>query len=136
MAGYSKTPLVKKLGIKPDHRIQFIDAPDDFDDTLGPVPEGVVVHRSMRGRGPYDVIVFFTKSQAKLRARFDKLRERMNPACGFWICWPKKSSGVKSDLTEDVIRRVALDAGLVDNKVCAVDETWSGLRVVIRVRDR
>ncbi len=136
MAGYSGTPLVKKLGIKDGHAVLIRGAPDDFDATLGELPAGVTVRRDLRGKGPYDVILFFTKSRAEILAAFDKLRARMTPACGLWFCWPKKASKVPTDVTEDVVRGIALEAGLVDNKVCAVDATWSGLRVVIRRADR
>lgn len=136
MAGYSGTPLPKKLGIKEGHQVLICRAPDDFDDTLGDLPPGVDVRRTLRSKGPFDVIVFFTKSRAEIMKQFDALRGRMSPACGLWFCWPKKASKVPTDVTEDVVRRIALDAGLVDNKVCAVDEVWSGLRVVIRRRDR
>jgi hypothetical protein len=83
-----------------------------------------------------DVILFFVRDLAELRRRFTPLARCLAPAGGFWVCWPKKASGVATDLTEDVIRGIALDGGLVDNKVCAVDPTWSGLRLVIRVKDR
>ena len=136
MAGYSGTPLSKKLGIKEGHRVLLAGAPDGFDETLGPLPTGVSLQRSLRAKGPYDVIVFFTKSRATALSKLEALRERMTPACGLWFAWPKKASGVKTDVTEDVIRDIALAKGLVDNKVCAIDEVWSGLRVVIRLRDR
>ncbi|MCI0638740.1 MAG: hypothetical protein L0Y72_06195 [Gemmataceae bacterium] len=136
MAGYSGTPLVRKLGIKEGHRLAILLAPPEFDDVLGALPADVTVVRTLRGKEAFDVILYFTKSRARLEKDFDCLRERMLPHCGFWVSWPKKSSGVATDLTEDIIREIALTNGLVDNKVCAVDDTWSGLRLVIRVKDR
>jgi hypothetical protein len=134
VAGYSGTPLPRKLGIKPAHRVAFPAAPDGFQRLLGELPEGVEVRS--RARGPLDVIVFFTRRRAALERRFDALRRALDPAGGLWVAWPKHSSGLATDLTEDVVREVALARGLVDNKVCAIDETWSGLRLVIRLRDR
>jgi hypothetical protein len=133
-AGYSGTPLVRKLGIKPGGRVALVDAPENFADTLGELPEGVALRRQLRG--PLDVIVFFTASRAKLERRIEKLRAALDPAGRLWVSWPKRRSGVPTDVTEDVVREVALAHRLVDNKVAAVDETWSGLQLVIRVRDR
>jgi hypothetical protein len=134
VAGYSGTPLAKKLGIKVGQRVAFPGAPDDFATLLGELPKGV----SIRGRaaGPLDVIVFFTKRRAELERRLPTLRRAMDPAAGLWIAWPKRSSGVETDMTEDVARELGLANRLVDNKVCAIDETWSGLRLVIRLEDR
>jgi len=134
MAGYSGTPLPQKLGIKAGHRIGLLGPPPDFTQTLGPLPEGTSVRGSLRG--PLDVIVCFTTREADLRRRFDALARALEPDGGLWIAWPKRASGVATDLTENVVRDVALAAGLVDNKVCAIDETWSGLRPVYRLRDR
>jgi hypothetical protein len=136
MAGYSGTPLPKKLGIKPAHRLAVFNAPDGFLQTLGDLPEAVEVLTEFSGGPALDVIVFFTKELSDLSKRFKAIAKKLAPAGGFWIAWPKKASGVATDLTEDIIRAVGLDAGLVDNKVCAIDETWSGLRFVIRVQDR
>ena len=133
-AGYSGTPLPRKLGIAEGARVAFLNAPDDFSDTLGALPEGVVARP--RDRGPFDVIVFFTKSRADLERRLPALRRAMDPAAGLWVAWPKLSSGVETDLTENVARELGLANRLVDNKVCAIDETWSGLRFVIRPEDR
>jgi hypothetical protein len=130
VAGYSGTPLPRKLGIKPESRLAFVDAPDSFRETLGELPERVELRSPVRG--PLDVIVFFTTSEAELRRRFEKLAGALDPAGALWVAWPKRSSGVKTDVTEDTVRDVALPRGLVDNKVCAIDETWSGLRLVIR----
>jgi hypothetical protein len=134
MAGYSGTPLVKKLGIKEGHRVAFPSAPEGFRGLLGALPEDVSV--MSRVNGPLDVIVFFTKSRAELRRRLPALRRAMDPAAGLWIAWPKRSSGVETDMTEDVARELGLANRLVDNKVAAIDDTWSGLRLVIRLEDR
>ena len=134
MAGYSGTPLATKLGIKPGHRISFISAPDRFPELIGDLPTDVSV--KSRLRGPLDVIVFFTESRAQLERRLPALHRAMDPAAGLWIAWPKRSSGVATDLTEDTVRELGLSNRLVDNKVCAIDETWSGLRLVIRREDR
>jgi hypothetical protein len=133
-AGYSGTPLPRKLGIKEGSRVAVLSAPDDFDATLGPLPDGVVVRRRLRG--PLDVVVFFTTSRAKLERRIDVLRAALDPAGRLWVAWPKRASGVETDVTEDVVRGIALAHRLVDNKVAAVDATWSGLQLVIRVADR
>ena len=134
MAGYSGTPLAKKLGIKEGHRVAFPGAPAGFEELLGNLPDGVRVRA--RATGPLDVIVFFTKRRGELERRLPALRRSMDPAAGLWIAWPKRSSGVETDMTEDVVRELGLAGRLVDNKVCAIDETWSGLRLVIRVNDR
>ena len=130
-AGYSGTPLPKKLGIKPGHRLLLLSAPDEFELDL---PEDVKVGRAARGKA--DVIVSFHIERADLAKRMPKLRETMEPAAGLWIAWPKRASKVPTDLTEDVVRELALANRLVDNKVAALDEKWSGLRLVIRLKDR
>ena len=133
--GYSGTPLPRKLGIKPGHRVALLGAPDGFEaDTLGELPDGVGVVR--RAGGEADVIVSFHTSRAELERRLPTLRAMMEPAAGLWIAWPKRASKVPTDMTEDVVREIALPTGLVDNKVCAIDETWSGLRLVIRLSAR
>ena len=135
MAGYSGTALPKKLGIKEGARLALVGAPDAFlESTLAPLPDQV----ELRGqaRGPLDVIVFFTKSRAELERRFGKLASALDPAGALWIAWPKRASGVPTDLTEDTLREVGLPQGLVDTKVCAIDDTWSGLRFVIRKENR
>ena len=134
VAGYSGTPLPKKLGIKEGSRVAFSGAPTGFDRTLGELPGGVRVKSAVRG--PLDVIVVFLTRRAELERRIAKLIGAMDPAAGLWIAWPKRASGVETDVTEDVVREIGLAAGLVDNKVCAIDDTWSGLRLVIRLRDR
>jgi hypothetical protein len=134
LAGYSGTPLHRKLGIKPGTRLGLIGAPDGFDDTLGGLPVDVAVRRRLRG--PLDVIVAFFSSRNALERRVAALRGALDPAGGLWVAWPKRASGVATDLTENVVRELGLAAGLVDNKVCAIDEVWSGLRLVYRLRDR
>jgi hypothetical protein len=135
MAGYSGTPLPRKLGIKPGHRVLVLGGPDGFaEETLGELPEDVTVGR--REAGTADVIVAFHDGRAELERRMPALRELMEPAAGLWIAWPKRASGVPTDLTEDVVREIGLANRLVDNKVAAIDATWSGLRLVIRLRDR
>jgi hypothetical protein len=133
-AGYSGTPLPKKLGIRPGARLGLIDAPEAFDVVLGELPDGVRVRRV--AREPLDVIVAFFRERRAVARRLPALRGALDPAGGLWIAWPKRASGVPTDLTEDVVRELGLAAGLVDNKVCAIDEVWSGLRLVYRLRDR
>jgi hypothetical protein len=134
MAAYSGTPLPRKLGIAEGARVAFSRAPGGFRPTLGPLPDGVVVRT--RVRGPLDVIVAFFTRLPELERRFSALATTLVPDGGLWIAWPKGSSGVVTDLTEDVVRQVAIANGMVDNKVCAIDDTWSGLRLVYRLRDR
>jgi hypothetical protein len=132
-SGYSGTPLPRKLGIKEGAAVAFVNAPGDFAATLGESPDGVTVRDRLRG--PLDVIVFFTVRRADLERRIERLRAALDPAGRLWIAWPKRASKVKTDMTEDVVRDVALPLGLVDVKVCAVDETWSGLKLMWR-KDR
>jgi hypothetical protein len=134
VAGYSGTPLPRKLGIKPGHRLGLIGAPEGFDATLGELPGDVAVRR--RARGPLDVVVAFFVERVALERRVGALKGTLDPAGGLWIAWPKRASGVATDLDENVVRELGLAAGLVDNKVCAIDAVWSGLRFVYRVRDR
>jgi hypothetical protein len=135
MAGYSGTPLPRKLGIRAGQRIALLEAPAGFGIGLGPLPDGATVIRELRG-GPFDLVILFVPWRATLERRLQAVRQRMAPAAGFWVAWPKKTSGVPTDMTENVVREIALPTGLVDNKVCAIDETWSGLRLVIRVEHR
>jgi hypothetical protein len=132
MAGYSPTPLARKLGIKEGASVLLDGAPDGFDPG---VPAGVTVARRP-GAGPYDVVLCFCPDVARLVARWATLHARTTPAGALWIAWPKKSSGVATDLTENVVREHALSHGRVDVKVCAIDDIWSGLKNVIRVADR
>jgi hypothetical protein len=132
-AGYSGTPLARKLGIGEDDEVAVIGAPDGFADRLEAELAGEAVLRTELGEVPlFDVIVAFITWRAELEDALDRLRARMAPTCGLWIAWPKRTSKVPTDMTEDVIREIALPTGLVDNKVCAIDQTWSGLRLVIR----
>jgi hypothetical protein len=133
-SGYSGTPLPKKLGIKEGHTVVFVAAPRDFRSTLGELPAGVEV--KTQARGPLDVVVLFVTRRVDLQRRFPRLARALDPAGGLWIAWPKKSSGVATDLTFESVQSIGLDAGLVDNKVAAIDETWSGLRFVYRKADR
>jgi hypothetical protein len=128
-AGYSGTPLVQKLGIKAGSRVALVAAPKDFQLDL---PFGAA---KVTG-GTADVIVAFFTSRTAFEGKLPSLRSRMQPASGLWIAWPKKASGVATDMNEDLIRSAALRTDLVDNKVCAIDETWSGLRLVIRLSAR
>ncbi len=133
-SGYSGTPLVQKLGFKPNQRTALLAAPDGFDALLGPLPDGVRVSR--RARGPLDLVVAFFSRRRELERRLPSLHATLKPAGALWIAWPKRASGVATDITEDVVREVALPRGLVDTKVCAIDATWSGLRLVIRRENR
>jgi hypothetical protein len=135
-AGYSGTPLPKKLGIVEGSRVALIDAPDGVESILTPMPAGVVMQRGLKGRGEFDVIMLFVTSRAAVEKNYPKAVERLTTAGGLWISWPKKTSGVVTDVSENLLREVCLPSGLVDNKVCAVDQTWSGLRFVRRVKDR
>jgi hypothetical protein len=127
MAGYSGTPLPKKLGIGEGATLALVGAPDGILDAL---PPGVTLKRQARGKA--DVVVAFFTARTELDRRFDALAAMVFPAGGLWVAWPKRASGVATTVNEDVVRAVALPRGLVDNKVCAIDETWSGLRVVWR----
>jgi hypothetical protein len=129
--GYSGTPLPRKLGIKPGHLVALVNAPAGFAESLGELP-GAELTLSLDTAPAFDVIVFFVTWQADLDAELGALRRRMTPACGLWVCWPKRAARVPTDMTDQVVRDVALPTGLVDNKVCAIDATWSALRLVIR----
>lgn len=133
-AGYSGTPLPAKLGIRAGSVVRLVSAPAEAESLLTPLPDGVTIRR----RGPYaaEVVLLFTTSYADLAARVPPLGEAVHPDGSLWVCWPKRSSGVATDLTEDSIREVALPLGLVDNKVCAVSDVWSGLRLVWRKERR
>lgn len=133
-AGYSGTPLVKKLGIKPGFRVLIKNAPDDYRDMIAPVPEAA--HVSSRLRPLVDMVHFFSRSRGELAERLPVYVQSIEQAGMIWVSWPKKASRVPTDITEDVIREVALPLGLVDVKVCAVDEVWSGLKLVIRKENR
>ena len=133
-AGYSGTPLTKKLGIKEDFRVAMIGAPDGFREELTDLPLGVTFVTSLAAQ--LDLIMFFVKSQSEMTRNFPRLAAKLKPAGMLWLAWPKKASGVATDLSDNSVRQIGLDAGLVDVKVCAVNEIWSGLKFVIRVKDR
>jgi len=134
VAGYSGTPLPQKLGIKPGARLALVRAPAGFERELNPLPDGVRVR--MQARGAQDVVVFFATRHAELERRFDGLARAIAPAGGLWIAWPKRTACVATDLREGIVRELGLSHGLVDNKVCAVDDTWSALRFVFRLEHR
>ena len=134
MAGYSGTPLVKKLGIKPGFRVALVSAPKDFRHELADLPERVSFVTSLETN--LDFVLFFSKSQADLKANFSRLASRLAPAGMLWVAWPKKASGVTTDLSDNSVREIGLEAGLVDVKVCAINDVWSGLKFLIRVKDR
>jgi len=134
VAGYSGKPLVQKLGLKSGSTIAVLGAPRGYARTLGKLPSGVTQRTS--AAGPLDLIQFFTSEKQQLERRFAALARALAPAGMLWISWPKRSSGVATDLTEDVIRAIGLAHGLVDVKVAAVDDVWSGLKFVRRVKDR
>jgi hypothetical protein len=136
MAGYSGTPLPQKLGLKAGARLGLMGAPKGFAQTLGALPAGVTTSDATRGSSLLDVMVCFASSRAELVRMLPKAHKRLHPNGGLWICWPKKASGVTTDVTENDVRNMGLATGLVDNKVCAVDEIWSGLRLVVRSKDR
>jgi hypothetical protein len=130
IAGYSGTPLAQKLGIKEGHRVAVIGAAADR--SLGTLPVGAIVQRGLVGKAQLDVLIVFVTRRAELVKQVAACRPRMQPAAGLWIAWPKRASKVATEVTEDTVREVALPTGLVDNKVCAIDDVWSGLRLVIR----
>lgn len=129
-AGYSGTPLAKKLGIKPGHELALLDAPEGF--AIDDLPDGVTLHDRTGDDASLDVIVAFHTSRDELAARTPELLQALPPDGSLWVAWPKKASRVPTDITEDVVREVLLPTGMVDNKVCAIDATWSGLRLVLR----
>ncbi|HEV2912629.1 MAG TPA: hypothetical protein VGX92_04875 [Pyrinomonadaceae bacterium] len=134
MAGYTGTPLIRKLGIREDYRVALVNAPGNFRAELGTLPDGAVI--VPRLRQSLNLILFFAASRRELSANFAKLAARLTPDGMLWVAWPRKSSGVSTDLSFEVVQRTGLGAGLVDTKVCAVNEVWSGLRFVVRLRDR
>jgi len=132
MPGYSGTPLTKKLGLKDQHRVAFLDLPSEVRTEL---KEALATCR-MAKSGPYDFVQIFVKNKADLRKYFSQFSSQLEPSGILWVSWPKKTSGVATDLTENEVRDIGLELGLVDVKVCAVTEIWSGLKFVIRVKDR
>jgi hypothetical protein len=135
-AGYSGTPLPRKLGIGEGDEVALIGAPEWLEDLLGEVPSVARLHTDLDSDALFDVIVVFVSWRAELEAELGRLRDHMAPACGLWVAWPKKAARVATDMSDNVVREVALPTGLVDNKVCAIDETWSALRLVIRRENR
>jgi hypothetical protein len=140
MAGYSGTPLPQKLGLREGARFGVVKPPADFTRTLGTLPAGVAARPVTAGNTTFDVIVCFAPTMAEVARRIPELKRRLDPAGGLWMAWPKKTkkpaSGVATDVTENEVRARGLAAGLVDNKVCAIDHVWSGLRFVYRLADR
>jgi hypothetical protein len=134
MPGYSGTPLPKKLGIKEQFRVAMLDMPADVKAELKDALAGCRMVKD--GQGPLDFAMIFVKNQTELKNQFSRVARQLAPAGMLWVSWPKKTSGVVSDLDENVVRKIGLEAGLVDVKVCAVSEVWSGLKFVIRVKDR
>lgn len=134
VTGYSGTPLVQKLGVKPGSRIAIRHAPPGFHDALSPWPAGAEITRP--GAASLDLIMLFTDRAADLEGQFARAAAALQPAGALWIAWPKRASGVPTDLTENRVREIGLAAGLVDVKVCAVTEVWAGLKFVRRLADR
>jgi len=134
LAGYSKTPLIRKLGIKENTRTILINRPQHYLKTLGSLPTGVLIAQKLSGK--FDFIQFFTKEAAELERRFPRLAKALNSDGMLWISWPKKASKVQADVHENQVREIGLSNGLVDVKICAVDEIWSGLKFVFRLEDR
>jgi hypothetical protein len=129
--GYSGTPLAVKLGIRSGQAVAVLGGPAGFAESLA-AQAGVQARPDLDGGVLFDVIVFFSPWRADLESELGRLRRHMAPACGLWIAWPKRAAKVATDMSDTVVREVALPTGLVDNKVCAIDATWSGLRLVIR----
>ena len=134
MAGYSGTPLPKKLGLRENQRIALVNAPDGFEKSLGALPPNSEIVKRL-GR-PLELVVLFVDQEKQLTKLFSTIAGKLAPNGMIWVAWPKKSSGVPTDLTFDRVQRIGLDGGLVDVKICAIDEVWSGLKFVIRVKDR
>ena len=132
--GYSGTPLIRKLGIKAGYKICVIDQPPNYWELLGDLPEQVSIREL--GAGSFDFIHIFAGGRAQLERQMQALKASIVPAGMIWVSWPKKASKVPTDLTGNVVRELALGSGLVDTKVCAVDDTWSGLKLVIPLKDR
>jgi hypothetical protein len=134
MPGYSGTPLPKKLGIKPGSRVCMANAPPEVRSELSAALAGC--EHVADAKPPLDFAMVFTKSKAELAKEFQRLSKRLAPAGMLWVSWPKKSSGVATDLNGNIVREIGLAAGLVDVKVCAITDVWSGLKFVRRVKDR
>jgi hypothetical protein len=134
MAGYSGTPLIQKIGIKPGHRVLLQNQPDGLLKELGPMPTGVEISQAITGKA--GVLLAFVEKRAELEKKFRSWSRSIEPDGMLWIGWPKKASGRATDLNENIVREIGLECGLVDVKVCAIDETWSGLKFVVRLKDR
>jgi hypothetical protein len=134
-AGYSKRSLVQKLGIKAGFKLMLLNPPENYEATLGTLPENVTVLIAL-DQGPFDFVHFFTKDKDTLEDQFPNLKQALVSNGMLWISWPKASSKVDTDLKEGVVRDIGLANGLVDVKVAAIDETWSGLKFVYRLKDR
>jgi hypothetical protein len=135
MAGYSGTPLVRKLGFKEGFRVGLVNPPKGFRRELSPLPNNVKITEGHLPK-PLDLILLFTDSQRTLKIEFPILARKLSANGMLWVAWPKKASAVATDLTENDVRQIGLDEGLVDVKVCAVNEIWSGLKFVYRLKDR
>lgn len=133
-AGSSGAPLARKLGIGPDAVVGLLAAPPGIEELLAPLPDGVAIRRRAQGR--LDVIVLFATRRAALQSRFGQAVEALDTDGGLWVAWPKKSSKVPTDLDFDGVQRLGLGSGLVDNKICAIDQVWTALRFVVRLADR
>ena len=134
MAGYSGTPLPRKLGLKENQRIAFINAPDNFEALVGAIPPTTLLLKKLTA--PIDLVVLFVDREKALAKEFPKIAKKLSPNGMIWVAWPKKSSGIPTDLMFERVQRIGLDVGLVDVKICAIDEVWSGLKFVIRLQDR
>jgi hypothetical protein len=136
LAGYSGTPLIKKLGIRRGQRACFLNAPANYSKTLGSLPAGIDLLSGIGKPHGLDFIQYFSTDAGELKTKFPRLKNALAYDGLLWISWPKRSARVKSDIDENIVRQIGLDAGLVDVKVAAVDETWSGLKFVYRLHDR
>ncbi len=134
MTGYSGTPLAKKLGLKPGHRVCLLGAMTDI--PLDGAPDGLEIKATLLGTRPFDLIAYLTSDAREMERRAGFLAQRLTPAGMLWLGWPKKASGVPTELSDGAVRAIGLATGLVDNKTCAIDGVWSGLRFVKRLRDR
>jgi hypothetical protein len=134
MAGYSQAPLAQKLGIRPGMSLIAINPPDDYDTLVGGLPSPIDLKTNLDGS--IDFIHFFTKDYAELNAVFPEIKQALQPNGMLWISWPKRASKVITDLSDNSVREIGLNFGLVDVKVCAVDEIWSALKFVYRIKDR
>ena len=134
MAGYSGTPLPQKLGIKPGLTVVAINPPANYRRLLGQIPDSVTFSERLKSGSSF--VHLFTSRRSEMQKKMSILRDKISDNGAIWVSWPKKSSGISTDVTEDVIREIALPFGFVDIKVCAVDETWSGLKLMIRRENR